>query len=489
MRDFIVIGAGYAGLATAALLQNAGFQVLILESHSLIGGCASYFRRKHFLFDVGATTLSGVLPSQPLGKLFSDLKIQPNLLKLDPGMKIIMEGESITRYADLETWIGEAEKRFPDSKFKQRTFWEHIYQINSSAWDFISTNYHLPPRSPMDFLRLSKPSNWNKISLLPKLFLTLKWYLNRLQIQDKKFERFLDEQLLITTQTTLEKAPLLTSAMGLAYPSETYYPQGGITKPLELILEKFKSLGGEILLREEVTKITRDNQEVCIQTQKGNEYHAKFLVSTIPIWNMEKITNGKLNSYYTRQTKRFPEGPGAFTINFGIACGKNPEGGYYQIHTKEKIPHCQASAFFLTLSREGDTGRAPQTHRTATISTHTDPKDWFSLTPEEYESKKQETTGYILDSLDFCFPEFKGTPKEFLVSGSPKTFQHFTKRERGYVGGIPHAVSPSLLLLPSNRAPIRGIFQGGDTAFPGQGTPAVVQGAYQILNAALDLKN
>jgi C-3',4' desaturase CrtD len=488
LKDFIVIGAGYAGLATAALLQNAGFQVLILESHSLIGGCASYFRRKHFLFDAGATTLSGVLPNQPLGKLFSDLKITPNLLKLDPGMKINLEGETIIRYADLEKWIKEAEKCFPESKNKQRIFWEQIYQINASAWDFISTNYSLPPRSFMDLIRLSKPSNWSKLPLLPKLFLPLKSYINHLQIQDKKFERFLDEQLLITTQTTMEKAPLLTSAMGLAYPSETYYPTGGITKPLELILEKFKSLGGEILLREEVTKVLTENRQIFIQTRKGNEYHSKFLVSTIPIWNMEKITMGKLNTYYSKHTKRFPEGPGAFTINFGIACGKHPEGGYYQIHTPKKIPHCQASAFFLTLSKEGDLLRAPQTHRTATLSTHTDPKEWFSLPSEEYESKKQETTQFILDSLDSCFPEFKGTPKEFLVSGSPKTFQHFTKRESGYVGGIPHGVSPSLLLLPSNQTTIKGIFQGGDTAFPGQGTPAVVQGAYQILKSALKLK-
>ena len=119
MKDFIVIGAGYSGIATAALLQKAGFSVLILESHSLIGGCASFFRRKQFLFDAGATTLSGVLPTQPLGKLFFDLEITPELKKLDPGMKILLDGETITRYADFEKWVEEAEKCFPQSKQNQ----------------------------------------------------------------------------------------------------------------------------------------------------------------------------------------------------------------------------------------------------------------------------------------------------------------------------------------------------------------------------------
>ncbi len=43
--DNIVIGAGYAGLATAALLAKQGKDVILLEKHSAIGGCASFFRR------------------------------------------------------------------------------------------------------------------------------------------------------------------------------------------------------------------------------------------------------------------------------------------------------------------------------------------------------------------------------------------------------------------------------------------------------------
>ncbi len=116
MKDFTIIGAGYAGVSTGALLAKQGFSVQILEAHSLIGGCASYFRRKHFLFDAGATTLSGVLPGQPLGKLFRDLNIEPNLKKLDPGMTIKMDKETITRYSNLQEWIEEAEKCFPESK-------------------------------------------------------------------------------------------------------------------------------------------------------------------------------------------------------------------------------------------------------------------------------------------------------------------------------------------------------------------------------------
>ena len=75
-HDYIIIGAGLAGLAIAALLARDGYRVKLLEAHTVSGGCASYFKRKDFIFDVGATTLSGLQSSQPLGKLIKELDLQ-----------------------------------------------------------------------------------------------------------------------------------------------------------------------------------------------------------------------------------------------------------------------------------------------------------------------------------------------------------------------------------------------------------------------------
>ena len=52
-----VIGAGLTGMATAARLAVRGKQVTVFESHRSVGGCAGYFRRRGFSFDVGSTTL------------------------------------------------------------------------------------------------------------------------------------------------------------------------------------------------------------------------------------------------------------------------------------------------------------------------------------------------------------------------------------------------------------------------------------------------
>src|SRR5436190_1845218 len=49
-------------MATAARLQARGLRTIVLEAHGLPGGCAGYYKRKGFAFDVGATTLVDFAP-------------------------------------------------------------------------------------------------------------------------------------------------------------------------------------------------------------------------------------------------------------------------------------------------------------------------------------------------------------------------------------------------------------------------------------------
>ena len=54
--DVAVVGGGISGASVAARLQAQGLSTAILESHRVLGGCAGYFEKLGFSFDVGATT-------------------------------------------------------------------------------------------------------------------------------------------------------------------------------------------------------------------------------------------------------------------------------------------------------------------------------------------------------------------------------------------------------------------------------------------------
>src|SRR5258706_10396 len=73
MKDVAIIGAGIAGMATAARLQARGFSTIVLEAHGQPGGCAGFFRRKGFAFDVGATTLVDFESGGVCGELLANI--------------------------------------------------------------------------------------------------------------------------------------------------------------------------------------------------------------------------------------------------------------------------------------------------------------------------------------------------------------------------------------------------------------------------------
>ena len=60
-------------MATAARLQARGLATVVLEAHGQPGGCAGFFRRKGFSFDVGATTLVDFGPGGVGGELLESV--------------------------------------------------------------------------------------------------------------------------------------------------------------------------------------------------------------------------------------------------------------------------------------------------------------------------------------------------------------------------------------------------------------------------------
>jgi phytoene desaturase len=91
----VVIGAGIAGLATAALLGREGYRVTVVEARSEIGGRAGSWERDGFRFDTGP---SWYLMPEVFDHFFrllgTSAREQLDLVRLDPGYRVFFEGEA-----------------------------------------------------------------------------------------------------------------------------------------------------------------------------------------------------------------------------------------------------------------------------------------------------------------------------------------------------------------------------------------------------------
>jgi len=273
--DDIVIGAGYSGLSLAALLTRQKRRVCVLETHSLAGGCASYFKRANFHFDVGATTLSGLARGMPISNLLTHLDIELETKKLAVPMIISLNnGVNLKRYADSGKWLEELSKHFPDVDHK--TFWDQLNKISSRAWALLGDTWNFPPENLHEAIKLLKPSLIKQADLGVYLLRPLESLLPQ-AYQSGPLRQLIDEQLLISTQSYADKVPALMGALGLTYPDDMYYPFGGITSLASKLENYIVSKGGKVEYRKKVNSIS-DSLELKTNDQT---FAAKRIISTI----------------------------------------------------------------------------------------------------------------------------------------------------------------------------------------------------------------
>ncbi|MCB0080715.1 MAG: hypothetical protein KDE47_07295, partial [Caldilineaceae bacterium] len=242
--------------------------------------------------------------------------------------------------------------------------------------------------------------------------------------------------------------------------------------------------GGAVRYRQEVTKITpRPGHATVIQTKRGEEIYADFLVVNLPPWNIARLLGDAAPAKLRRLPPQPTDGWGAFMVYAGVEESALPADTplHHQVIAAE--PMGEGNTVFLSLSPAWDRGRAPTGQRALTISTHTALAPWWQLQatdPAGYEARKAAYQEKLLQTALLALPSLhEGTT--FAMPGTPITFQRFTRRTWGWVGGFPQtnlfrAWGPQL--CPT-------LWMVGDSIFPGQSTAAVALGGLRVADGVL----
>jgi phytoene dehydrogenase-like protein len=142
----------------------------------------------------------------------------------------------------------------------------------------------------------------------------------------------------------------------------------------------------------------------------------------------------------------------------------------------ETIPHCGSTSIFVSFSDRGDTIRCPEGQRVLSISTHVDnPAEWLHI-PENYDAQKAETESYILAKLTQYLPGFSADDIIYQIAATPLSWEKWTGRKDGTVGGIPQDIRQPLFTMSGALTPEKDFYRCGDTVYPGQGVPGVALG-------------
>src|SRR4051794_29330405 len=164
MHDVAVIGAGVAGMATAARLQAAGLDTVVFEAHGQPGGCAGFFHRRGFAFDVGATTLVDFEPGGVGSELLSDVGMQALDAEALPGYLAWLPDRTVRLHRDPTAWAAERLSLLDDTP-RHRRFWDWLDRLATTFWEASRRGIKLPICGMRDFLRAVRCVPWDGLPL------------------------------------------------------------------------------------------------------------------------------------------------------------------------------------------------------------------------------------------------------------------------------------------------------------------------------------
>ncbi|MGF1486902.1 MAG: carotenoid isomerase [Prochloraceae cyanobacterium] len=476
--DVIVVGSGIGGLVTATQLAAKGADVLVLESYTIPGGSAGYFEREGYRFDVGASMIFGFgtqgttnLLTRALDAVNMSIETIPDPVQIHYHLPDNLE---LKVHKDYEKFLAELTAIFPHEKEGIRKFYDECWQI----FNCLNT---------MELLSLEEPGYLMRVFFQhPLACLGLAKYLPqnagdiaRRYISDRKLLQFIDMECYCWSVVPAEKTPAINA--GMVFSDRHYgginYPKGGVGQIAQKLADGLSKAGGEIKYRARVNKIIIENgKAVGVELVDGTQYRAKRIVSNATRWDtFEKLLpQENIPVKEQKWRDRYQKSPSFLSLHLGVEAKVLPPGTechHILLEDWQKIEDEQGT-IFVSIPTLLDPDLAPEGYHIVHTFTPSWLENWQGLSAKEYEEKKENDAGKLIDRLEKIFPGLDAG-LDYMEIGTPKTHRRYLNRQDGTYGPIPSRKLAGLLGMPFNRTSIPGLYCVGDSTFPGQGLNAV----------------
>lgn len=458
-----VVGGGIAGVLAARLLSKKGLKVEIFEKHSKLGGCAGSFSRDGLTYNVGATTVPGLLQGFPLREFFEESNLMTEVELVEPSIVVHTRKGQVKRYSDLERTLDEIERVFPNRG--NREFWSLVHGVTR---DILSRDYYHNFSSPAEVLK----------SLFKMRGLTLKYY--RLYMTDaleglrsfyqnidSDYLSFMDGHVKIVAQCSIREVNMITLLLSLGYPfTGVGYAKNGMGQLISLISKDI-----HCNLNTEVTGIKPEKGGYIL---RGKSFEEKFsrVVIAMPIFENLKIIDDRAILKYLSKFLRLQQDNSA-VILYGVLEGFHPQEVFHLCLLDKPLPFTTSAYLFFSFTPKSMDGKI-----TFTASTHTSTGLWKDLSKEEYERRKTILTELIIEELKRVF-SIDRTCVRTVFLATPESFYRYLRRRS--VGGIPVKRENSIWRIPSNFTPFKRLYLAGDSFFCYQGWIGVSMGVRNLV--------
>jgi phytoene desaturase len=470
-RSVVIIGAGFAGLSTAAFMAKAGWKVTVVEKSETAGGRARQLKASGFTFDMGPSWywMPDVFERffNQFGKKVEDYY---ELHRLDPSYRVYWKDDQVDIPANYEAFKELFESVEKGSAKKLDQYLEeagHKYRIGMQQL------VYKPGQSITEFF------DWELIKNVFRLdvFTSIKKHISKF-FKNARLQQLMEFPVLFLGALP-QNTPALYSLMNYAdIKGGTWYPKGGmfsIVQAMQSLAEelgvafKFEEEAKEIIIEKGSAKklITSKGEHIADAIISGADYHftetnllqKEYRTYSDAYWDRKVLAPSCL-IYYVGLNKKL-NNVLHHSLFFDVP---------FELHAKEiyqdpKWP--TEPLFYLSVVSKTDAGAAPEGGENLFIlipvaaGLKHDTEDlrasYFDLVINRIEERTGEK---IKDSIVF--------KKTYSVSDFVQDYNSF----KGNAYGLANTISQTANLKPSCQSKkVKNLFYTGQFTVPGPGVP------------------
>ncbi|MBM4290529.1 MAG: FAD-dependent oxidoreductase [Deltaproteobacteria bacterium] len=491
--DVAVIGGGLGGLGAALALAERGLKVTLLESLRYPGGCAGTFTRQGYRFDAGATLSAGFGARQPFRRWLDRYGLPLALTPLDPVVRLRADGLSLNVPSDR----GELLRRLcalPGAPVEGlRRFFEYQARVAAPLWALFDDTDLLPPLSARALLaHAGRAARY--APLLTCAGRPLSALLDRFGLTGfEPLRLYLDATCQITAQCGLRdvEAPVALAALDY-YAQGVAHVEGGLGELSWALRDAVVAAGGEVRLSARARALAPAPGGWRVSA-RGGDLEARAVVANLLPSAVEGLLReggapAPLSPWARRAQGAVEDGWGAVMLYLvseegaggeAGAAGEACEAEHWQLIGDAAAPLMEGNHVFCSVSGARELTRAPRGSRVLTLSTHVPMRRLLALSDADRGAYVQRVQRDMRALFAARCPRWSAGVYVALTA-SPRTFERFTGRPRGYVGGPPRRAGLRQYLQMSPRPAAPGLYLVGDSHFPGQSALAAAVGGERV---------
>ncbi|MBI3184398.1 MAG: NAD(P)/FAD-dependent oxidoreductase [Myxococcales bacterium] len=493
----VVIGAGLGGLTAGALLAQRGFEVVVVERHTVPGGYATSFRRGRFVFEASLHEIDAPLDEFDIkASAFSELRLQEDVPLIELGELCTMRlgARRVTLPARCRDLLRMLCAQYPEEESAIERFLAAMlgYSLTGLGGGLAGGS-----GVPSERLHAVLAEHLGRRPRSDPLADCERWWSRTLgEVLEESFTGR-ELRLILAMQTSYHlddpfQLPLRAYALGFgSYLRRAAYVQGSSHSLSRALAERVVRNGGQVLLRHEATRIELEAGRVCavearnLRTGARRLLPARWVISNASPQQtfLQLLPQESIEPELRERVEAILPSPSITALYLGLS-GSLAELGmpsYLLIHLPgEEPPELRRFAELSVRSPYGeriwhlsnygaiDSRLAPEGHSVASVCLLDEAAAWPPRGSEAYRARKREVMEAMLRSVEREIPGIRDRI-EHAELATPHTMARYTLNPAGAVYGAASVEAQTGRRRPDNRTPVRGLYLAGAWSQPGGG--------------------